>query len=393
MDGQRLLRYGATTALVFGCGLSQVLPDVQPGQGISPNDTPQATVTAFTDQDVYLTPTVTNTPYVTETPTPAPDVYYSETSINCNSLPEVLINGALPSESDLVTPEVRETAIVATAVSVQCEGELGLINNDAFPEVAISSQSIVDNKFTVTAKVDGEEYSADISFKLDSTIVNMDGTEFADYLVYISAGHGVSEGIKAQTLQSIMIDRKTTDVQIEKLDLMEIRLGGDLTLKPGEFGYSFADDANQDFNITVIPLKNIPTDVADKLKKSAVPYKDLMFDKNPPNDGYYGYCKPGTSDYKPIVAINAENVGWDFYNPQFVDIEPYMADPGCSGSGVFVKTKDGVKYFGIVVQRRNWIPGEAKFTVVFPLSKIGETSFMEQVRHITGKSENTDTLK
>lgn len=377
------LRYGlaATTALVLGCSAVESIPSllIEPTPLAYPTVTPiQLPTSTGSEHDIEPVATdsistlqvevegYTETAMPTYTPSPTPSPTFTPDS------------GDQPfnfSDDEILTPQIRETAMIATHESILERGNEGLIE-DGMPEVVLTSQRNIGVDFKANINIDG---SGDITYEsgVDAgvTVVNMEGSGFSDNILLIGAGHAVdTPRLTEKVRKNLMDPYKNVNIEVDNLTLTKLTIGENITLDFDQLGYAYVFSEEGDFVMISIPKNILTDDQIDELLKGSISIEDLSFEAPTSEKRYAGRCQTYFGDDTvQAITLDARYFADD---GELSLIKPYLVGPGCSGSGVFeIDSAGKARLAGITVAYRPDYQGTNTSDIVFTLSKIGVDNF------------------
>lgn len=281
----------------------------------------------------------------------------------------------------LLTPQVRQEAMNATAVSYANTSKEALIAR-GFPEKAIDSQHRILPSFFTHFLFNGVGYDNRSEFSLDATAVNLDGTELDGYIGLISVGHGFHPDVIQLEIQKSIVKQlgmgniEFKFTHLEKMDIDGVLVDG---INIGVAAdYSSTKDKTVDRAFLVINKETLTKEVQEKLLNGAVKMDGISFDWGSKDENYYGVCEPVDTSFASLPMEGGKYIG-KILNTMLVS--PWLTGGGCSGNGVFVVTPEGeVKLKGINFANFHDDPGYQTTVQVYPFADMGEEVMWQKFR-------------
>lgn len=243
-----------------------------------------------------------------------------------------------------------------------------------FSEKIKSSQKSLDLTYQLLVN----EAPVTFNFRMGSTVVDLEGTDYSDFLLVISAGHGFSLMNLDKKIYEHFKQLGNPNVYFQNEELKSITLGDTITLDRSQFGlYSefYSVDGTEDFAFLAISKKNLSEEALEQIIKDAVPASSISFAPQVEEQRYYGVCYPKDNGGTPAEANGVKSVG---EYEDLIYIKPWKkVREECSGNGVFVKDEQGkVK---LVASVARFVEDEDT-AIIYPFLNLGEDRFFESVK-------------
>jgi len=275
---------------------------------------------------------------------------------------------------ELSTPGGWERALSENANDLSTNGMEVHIQNGLSPEIFNAQKSLGFNMLT-TFDLNGYRYDLLADFNVGSTLINMDGTDFAGYYLISTVAHVSNLGYVAPQLEDAIHEQYGSGfINYKSTTVQNINVGG-VSLNKNQFGMvSFFD--NYDRNYTdqtyiLVPQSLIPPE----MQNSALPFDRILFSAPNRDLKYSNKCNPMETGYAATAFTGGTYAG-EYGNA--VLIKGLLFGKNCSGTPVGATDASGINYLaGIAAGNFSNRPGNGDLGLVQPYSQVGRQGLLD----------------